>query len=192
MPLIDHATRIFTDPWNLTMAAGVVSYATALAGCVWAAWASHRARGARWPWLALAAAHAFLVLDLRLSLRHELSNALGAAARDDQWYLQRWLPQIISLGVIATLVLAGAVTLMYRAYRRRAGAEAAAALGTLVSLALFTASVISLHAVDAVFYRMVGPFCAVAYGWIAAGGVTALAAMSHASSMRRKLNLPAP
>ena len=178
MPIVTFLHHLLSDPWNPTMATGVIVYSMAWAACAWAWWTARsagRAQHGRLSWLLLTVIQFLLVLDMRLSVRHQLSDVLSGLARAEHWYNQRRWPQIVALGVLA---LAGGVLilLLLRGWRRSAPVAVASA-ATVVSVMLFLASVISAHVVDAVFYADVGPLCAVAFGWIIAAGTTAAGAL---------------
>jgi len=173
--LVEYTTRLFTDPWNPTMACGVAAYAAALGGCAWA-WATSSWRGGgRLFWLVLTVTQLLLLLDLRLSIRHDITAALGSAAHQGQWCAQRKGAQTAAAVVVGLLLALAVVASAVRLRRRGGGAEALALGATAVSLAIFALCVISLHRVDALFTIEVGPVYAIALLWLAAGIATAVA-----------------
>jgi hypothetical protein len=150
---------------NPTQVAGLLAFAASTLACLWAV----RRRGAaRRAWLALAAVHALLWLDILFNTRHRLHDGVNRALHAIGWYEQRlWLQAALLVALLAVAVMA------WRA-RRRAGAALAA---TAVLLALVLVEAVSWHESDRVLYATLGPLLLIAYAWIACAAVVVFTAL---------------
>lgn len=150
---------------------GLIAYAGAAVAC-WLALGRRRERA--W-WCALAVAHTALTLDIALHLRHKVTAWLAGLMGHSEWYGVRrpWQAAVIGGVLLAIVVLAVVVV------RRRAKASTRlAALLTIGGLTGVLLEVASLHQVERLLYRPVGPLMAVAWGWVlVAVGVIACAAL---------------
>jgi hypothetical protein len=121
-------------------------------------------------------------LDMVFSIRWQLHDLLQGEAVRENVYDQRIGPQVAALGLFG--VTAAAV--MGLAFQRLRGRTAAtvAACGAILSLSCWCAEVISLHAVDAVFYSTVDGVMPVSLCWVACCLMTGLGILWDARAAR--------
>ena len=168
---------------NSTQAAGLLAFIPAAAAAGAACWAIGRnGRDSRRYWGAMAAIHLILTIEIIGSFRHRLNQVIGGWLQADGLYGERRPAQ--AMVIVVTLLLALALTaLILRKAPTRAQALAAGA--TAGAVLVFTIECISLHAVDAYFYRPVGPIMAIGWLWLACGWMTAAIALADASALLR-------
>jgi hypothetical protein len=156
-----------TNPTQIT---GVLAFTAAACACVLAA---RRARGRTAAvWKLLAALQIVFVAEIVLGLRHEIHGGVDAFLQDRGWYSQR---QPVQLGLLVAAVLLGGAGMV--AVLRLSRSHRAAAPGMLAScvvVALFALEMISLHAIDAVLYRLIGPVMLIAVLWVACAAAVAV------------------
>jgi hypothetical protein len=111
-----------------------------------------------------------LLIDLAFDWRWQLYNLLRGEAMTHRWYDQRHWPQVLALTLLSLLLLAGMVT-AWRSFRLAAGATLAIA-GSLLSIGIWFAQVISLHSTDSILFHRVGPLMIVNFLWLAASAMT--------------------
>ena len=172
---------------NTTQAAGLLAFIPAAAAAGGAYWAIGReGRAPRRYWGAMAAIQLILTIEIMGSFRHQLNLVIGGWLQADGLYGERRPAQ--AAVIVATLLLALALTaLVVRNAPTRAQALAAGA--TAGAVIVFAIECISLHAVDAYFYRPVGPIMAIGWLWLACGWTTAANALADtAASLRLRRN----
>lgn len=123
-----------------------------------------------------------LFLDMAFSVRWQLHNLLEGEAIRENLYAQRSLPQVAALGLL--FAAAGIGTgLAFRYFRGRVGATMAV-WGAVASLSCWCAEVISLHAVDQVFYRKVDGVMLVSLCWVLSSLMTGTGILWDARAAR--------
>ena len=129
-------------------------------------------KATRWRWIAsFQLAYLFEIL---LGTRHLAHDFVNTTLRAMGWYQDRASIQILLLlGVSVCGFVIGLVLWRWiRRHHLHSGAEKVALLFTAVALLLFLVETISLHAIDRVLYRQVGPVLLITYLWaIASLGV---------------------
>ena len=165
-------------------ASGMAAYLVAAIAC---ALTAGRAPGRRVPRLAsvLCALDFALFLDITFDLRWKLYAWFKAGAISHGVYAERSEPQVIALIALATGLLVVGVWLNRRFAPIR-GAPLAVC-GALLSIGWWLTELISLHAVDAVLYRYIGPLMVVCFVWILACAMTARGILIAGSDTLRKL-----
>jgi hypothetical protein len=158
---------------NATQLVGLVATAVVVVACL----VARRRR----PWRILAALHAALFIDLLGNFRHHLHDLVDAGLIADGLYQQRSGPQIVLLGLIAVSALALVVML----FKLKRTTERIGILSSGALVLLFLVEIISLHRVDAMLYRPVGPIMTIALLWAGLCLVTACAAMLDKPAPRR-------
>jgi hypothetical protein len=157
--------RFGTNPTQLT---GLLSFAAATTACVIAARRSI-GRDARL-WQLLAFINGLFSVEVFIGLRHRVHNYVDALLMAEGQYDQRRGMQesmIIGLATIALICVA-----LFLFSRRLAGAVRIAASLTIALLALFAIETVSLHALDAIYYRPIGAVLLIGWLWaIAAAGI---------------------
>lgn len=159
---------------NSTQVAGVTAFAVAALATAAAFFSEPRARrSARRGWAVIGAIHLLLAIEVVAMLRHRIEGDVGDWLRTAGEYSGRRPGQL----VVILFMVGVAIVVARRLLRRAPSARLAAALGaTLALLTLFAVESISLHQVDAIFYRPVGPILIVGWLWIACAAVTTFAA----------------
>lgn len=154
---------------NPTQLTGLIAFAASTLMCARAA----SVRGARaWRWLAIASL--LFLVEVALGLRHQFHDLVIAEIAPRGWYPSRRPAQalfLLVLFVVFCLLARSAVKL--RRVDRKAGL---AAMCSLAVLCLFLAEAISLHGIDAVLYRLIGPVMVIGWLWAFLAGITAVAA----------------
>ena len=153
---------------NPTQLTGLISFAAATIACVIAA------RRSNWPdtrvWQILAFINGLFSIEVFIGLRHRVHDYVDALLMAEGQYGQRRGMQetmIIGLATIALICVA-----LFLLSRRHAGAVRIAASLTIALLALFAIETVSLHALDAVYYRPIGPVALIGWLWaVAAAGI---------------------
>jgi hypothetical protein len=118
----------------------------------------------------LCALDLFLTLDIAFNWRWKLHDQLSSSAMTHNWYDQRSGPQILALAFLAVVLLVAAVAFGRRLSSIRGGRMILC--GALISIGCWWTEVISLHAIDAILYRSVGPFMVVCFVWMFAAITT--------------------
>jgi hypothetical protein len=153
---------------NPTQLAGLLSFGAATTACVIAAgrssWRDARA------WQVLALINGLFLIEIFIGLRHRIHDYLVALLMAEGEYGQRrGMQEFIIIG-LATIALIFATLLSFS--RRLAASVRIAASLTIALLALFAIETVSLHALDAVYYRPIGPVLLIGWLWaIAATGI---------------------
>ena len=161
------------DGLSVTRVAGLAAYAAAVTACAWRWWRDkQKYRKGGGVFSILAAVQLLLLLDIAFNLRWKLHEFFMREAIDHGIYGMRRPPQLLALWMlIGTSALCCA--LIVSRFRRRPGAAIAVA-GTLLSVALRCAEVLSYHGLDAMLYAQIGKVMLVSILWIALTLLTCL------------------
>ena len=157
---------------NPTRIVGMSAYLFAAASCGIAWVRSRNIPGSRRLIAILGALEAGLILDMALNGRWLLHDLLEGKAMANNLYAQRVWPQLLALGLLSAVAAAGMWSALLFLHGR-AGASVAVC-GAILSLSCWCAEVISLHAIDVVFHRMVDGAMLVSLIWIASSLMTGL------------------
>jgi hypothetical protein len=153
-----------------TRAVGLTAYTASLLACA-SRWARYRKRDFfHRLYGVLAGVQLFLLLDMAFDWRWKLHDMGARLATELGVYGERRMPQTLALMVLS-LALVLVFAWVFCRFRRRIGVALMLA-GTLFSLGLWCLECVSLHAVDAVLYRMVGAVMRVSLVWICVAFVT--------------------
>ncbi len=148
--------------------------------CAVAALASKQAAGrpasARLRWNAVAAAQGAFAVELLLGWRYWWHDAAQSLLRSHDGYAGREPWQAALIATVAVLWVAAGTIAWRLARGDRLAALATCASAAMAALLLVEA--VSLHAVDAVMYRPLGPVVAVAWAWVATAVVVTAAAVA--------------
>jgi hypothetical protein len=169
--------RFGTNPTQLT---GLLSFALATTACLSAGRRS--TPGDKRIWNALAFINGLLLLDILFGFRFRILGFARVLLRAEGLYdqLHGWAQGIIVV-LVATIALACGLLFLFR--RQVAGGPARIAAGiTIVVLGIFAIEALSLHEIDAVYYRPIGPVLTV--GWLWAIGAVGIC--SAAACVRRR------
>ncbi len=150
-------------------ASGLAAYLMASAACAATVLLSVDRRIVRLASI-LCALDLFLVSDIAFNWRWKLHDQLSWSAITHHWYAFRTGPQIAALAFLAIMLLLAAVSLGRRLSSIRGGRLALC--GALLSIGSWFTEVISLHAIDAILYRSVGPLMVVCFIWMLAAITT--------------------
>jgi hypothetical protein len=153
-----------------TRTAGLAAYAISSLACA-ARWANcRRNRIPSRPFGVLAAIQLGLLLDMAFDWRWKVHDFWMRKAMASGVYDLRRFPQTLALGLLIFGASLACAAIVYRC-RNRPGA-ALALCGTLLSVGLWCCESISLHAVDRVFYHLVGKLMLVSLLWVVLAVVT--------------------
>lgn len=157
---------------NSTQLLGILSFSLTTIACSFAARCSSDAK----IWKVLAFLNALFLIEILVGFRFRISDWARAVLSENGGYVELHGKDqaLIILAVVATSV----IMLLFLQKLRIAGpaARVGAAL-TIVLLALFAIETISLHEIDAIFYRPIGPFLLVGWLWAAASAGICLATL---------------
>ena len=158
--MLDH---LATNPTQLV---GILSFAAASIACFIAARRPLSKDASTWK--ALTVINSLFLFEILVGIRHRLHNFAVTMFFADGKYAQRVPIQeilILSLAVIAVILAA-----ILFSWRRAAGGPAKIVMGiTFLVMLLFAIETVSLHAVDAVFYRTIGSVMMIGWLWLFAG-----------------------
>jgi hypothetical protein len=155
---------------------GLLSFAAATIACLIAA----RRSGARDAptWRLLALTNCLLLVETYIGFRYHIADFARAIAEANNLYARRKEILESSDILLATIALIFVTLFLLRRHNTSRGVRTAASI-TIVLVALFAIESVSLHALDAVFYRPIGPVVVIGWLWaIAAAGICLAAAQS--------------
>ena len=158
--------RFGTNPTQVT---GLLSFAASTIACVIATRRSECLD--RRAWRVLGFINGLLVFEVFIGLRHRIHDYVNAILMAEGEYGQRREMQesiIIWLVIIALVCVT-----LFLFSRRLGGAAVRIAVGLTIGLvALFAIETVSLHALDAIYYRPIGSVLLIGWLWaLAAAGI---------------------
>ncbi len=162
---------------NSTELAGLLAFAPTALLCVTAARSSPKRQ--RRDWAMLAGLYALLTVEIVASGRHRLDGLLAGWLRAEHLYPDRRPVQAAAILLLIALGWLAARHVVQRGSTRRLRIARAA---TAAVILLFAIESVSLHAVDGLLYRPVGPILLIGWLWLVCGWTTAAAASSSAVS----------
>ena len=150
---------------------GLLSFAIAAIACFVAARRS-AVRDAR-AWYFLALMNSLFVIEIYFGSRYRITELTKTILAKEQLYgkLHGWFQEITIVAVVVILV---AVILFV--WRIAGTAARVAAILTLAVMVLFAVETISLHSIDAIFYRPIG--AVLLLGWVWAGAALGIVVAS--------------
>jgi uncharacterized membrane protein len=160
------------DPFstNPTQFIGALSFTATTIACMMAA--RRPGRNARM-WKGLALVNGLFFLEICIGLRHRIGNFAETLLRVDGLYakMHGGIQEIIDVAIVIAGLILAALFLSWRQVSD--GAARVAASITIAVLTLFAIETVSLHALDAIFYRHIGPVLMIGWLWaIAAAGIS--------------------
>lgn len=160
---------------NATQFVGIVAFgiAAVVSTLAWRA-----ARDARRHWALIVIVNTLLAAECGMGVRHRLHAFATDWLMARNLYGARHMPQEYLIAVAAAVGLILALAIVVRA-RRRSVECLATWLATILSLVLFAIETVSLHSIDAVFYRPVGSVALIGWLWLILGSATALSARAE-------------
>jgi hypothetical protein len=178
----EFVTEIFEWLWrNPTRATGVAAYGLALACCVFA-WSRAKGDATKSRFAALLmVCDGLLLLDMVFNVRWILHQFFMDEATVVALYASRRGPQTLVLVALAGVFLFG-LRVVSQKLRGRNGAVLAVS-GALLSVTLWCAEVVSLHAVDHILYRPIGSLMTVSFLWIFAGMMTSIGVLVESKTV---------
>lgn len=162
-----------TPIFNATQSVGLAATAFAMVACVAVAKA---------PWRLLAVVHGALFLEVLLGLRHQIHALAGRGLMAEALYGERRPMQI---ALLAAMLAAGVLILWLAGRQKRLPAKVGILSSGLLA-ALFIVEAISLHAIDALLYRRIGPLMIIGFIWAGLCTITILAALADRSVRGRR------
>jgi hypothetical protein len=149
---------------NATQIAGLLSFGGASLFTAWA-WRHYRLG------TVLCLINGALAAECLVGSRFQAHSVVIVQLKARGLYDARMLPQeYLTVGCVLLAILLFVLMLSRPASRRLAVGA------TTLAVALFVVETVSLHAIDAALYRPLGPLAAIAWLWIALGGLAMLGA----------------
>ena len=154
---------------NPTQLTGLLSFVAAATACVIAALRS------TWPnarvWQVLGFINGMFLIEIFLGFRHRIHDYLAALLMAEGEYDQRGGMQEFIIIWLATIALISVMLFLFSRLLAGRAVRTAVSL-TIALLTLFAIETVSLHALDAVYYRPLGPVLLIGWLWaIAAAGI---------------------
>jgi hypothetical protein len=153
---------------------GLLSFAAATIACLIATRRSglHDAR----TWKVLALMNGLFFIEIYIGLRYRITELAIKLLKLESLYAQLH-GSIQEIIIISIAIIALFFVMLFLFWRPVAGGAARIAASiTIAVLALFVIETVSLHALDAVFYRPIGPVLMLGWVWaIAAAGICLVA-----------------
>ena len=112
-----------------------------------------------------------LLLDMAFNWRWKLHDLLAGDAAAHDLYSGRRPYQVAVLGILAVLLLVGAVVAVVRLGRRGGGVALA---GMLFSIGMWSTEVVSYHNVDRILNHQIGDVLVICFFWILVSCMTTL------------------
>ena len=145
---------------NPTQLSGLLSFAATTIACLIAIRRSNDAR----TWGVLALMNCLFLIEIFSGLRFHIHDLVDTILVANGWYAQRsWVQTSLDISVV-TIVFVFMTHFIFRRLPAGRGARAAASI-TLVILAQFAMETVSLHALDAIFYQLIGPVLLIGWLW---------------------------
>jgi hypothetical protein len=163
--------RFDTNPTQLV---GILAFAAATIACLVASKRSRLYDGRTW--MTLAFVNCLCLVEIFIGLRHRI-HAMGVSilmANDK--YGQRDPMQEIVIFLFAAVALVCVVLILYW-YKTAGPAVRVATSITIAVLALFSIEAVSLHTIDAIFYRSIGSVLLIGWIWALASLAIVCAAL---------------
>jgi hypothetical protein len=174
--------RFITNPTELT---GLLSFAAATIACLIAARRSGL-RDAR-TWKVLALMNCLFLMEIYFGLRFRITEITITLLKTKGLYAQLH-GSIQEITVISIVTIALVFVTLFLFWRQVAGGAARIAASiTIAVLLLFAIETVSLHAVDSVFYRPIGPVLMLGWVWAIAAAGICLAATQRSHSKVSKM-----
>lgn len=164
------------DPFsiNATQFIGMLSFTMAAFSCLMAARRSEL-RETR-IWKALGLMNGLFAIEIYIGLRHRINDTAHTLLRSEALYAKMHGRQQ-EIVVLLIAIFALTFVTLFLSWRQVAGGAARVAMSiTIAVIALFAIETVSLHALDAVFYRLIGPVRMIAWLWATAAAGVSLAA----------------
>jgi hypothetical protein len=166
---------------DATQMVGMAGFGVAAVLCARRSWPK-TARIDAAPWRILAAVTAVLVVEIVAGLRYRVHDLADTLLLGQSLYEAR-RPWQLAMIVVASAALIAAV-LIARS-RIQSAVMASAVTGVCFAVSIFVIEAISLHAVDAVLYRELGPVKVIALFWLAASAWISMAAFKSQQGAAR-------
>jgi hypothetical protein len=125
---------------------------------------AHVARNSFTGWWVLSAINALLVFEIVAGWRYRVHDLADAFLLSRGWYESRSPWQMAMIAVAALMLLAAGYAARARIH---SNAYVSAVMAVCFAVGIFVIEAISLHAIDALLYRPVGPVLVIAFFWLA-------------------------
>lgn len=162
---------------NPTQIAGILAFVVTALACFIASGARRKSRDLS-IWRRLSIVYGLLAIEMIAAMRHRIHDFVNALLKATGEYSARSGLQEMLIAALAIVIITTMGVYFVRLGKVK-GATRLAVGVTIALVALFLLEMISLHAIDAILYRPIGPLMAIAYLWIAASAVTGIAALRY-------------
>lgn len=178
--------KTFVSEINYTQWAGIIGAGIAMLSCLLSTW---RFRSSRQTWPILALFYLLFLFEMLLGYRHDVHDLFENYALPHLiLYAEKQTVHIILI-IIATclaILTAGGVS---NRIRSRPATEQVAIFASLMVFFLTIIEGISLNAIDAILYKLIGPIIFIGWLWIMCCTVTTCAALlSVRSNLSPEIN----
>jgi len=158
---------------NYTQWAGIIGAGTVVLTCLLVSWCSTYSRQT---WSILALFHLLFLFEILLGYRHDAHDAFSNVLRHLSLYAEKQTAQIILI-IIATCLAILITSWLISRIRNRPTTEKVAILASLMVFFLTVIEMISLHNIDAILYKSIGPISFIGWLWIICCTVTTCASL---------------
>ncbi|MBB5687113.1 hypothetical protein [Sphingobium boeckii] len=163
--------------FNLTQIAGILAFVIASLACLIASGARRKSRDLS-IWRGLSIVYGLLAIEMIAAMRHRIHDFVNALLKITGEYSARSGLQEMLIAALAIVILTAMGLYLMRLGKIKASTRLAAS-ATMTLVGLFLLEMISLHAIDAILYRPIGPLMVITYLWIAASTVTVITAWRY-------------
>jgi hypothetical protein len=165
--------RLGTNPTQLV---GVIAFGGATIACLFATFRRDARDGG--VWFVIALINSVFLLEILMGFRHRIHDVGSSILMADGTYGNRGpLQEIVIFLLAATAVVVATIILTQCRFATTSGRLAASV--SIAVLALFAIEAVSLHALDAVFYRPIGPILLIGWIWLVACAVTTITTLQR-------------
>lgn len=154
---------------NYTQLTGLIGFGTAALLCLWAVWRQIHERDI---WIALSIGYLLMFVEVLAEMRHQVHGVIGDTLKLLGIYEDRRTGQTISI-VVTVCVVAFLGLPMLRRMRNLVFSVRLALVAGMLAFASILMEIISLHAIDEILYKPIGPVLLIGWLWLVCGLISA-------------------
>ena len=154
---------------NYTQLAGLIGFGTAALLCLWAVWRKIHERNI---WIVLSIGYLMMFVEVLAHTRFQIRSVIGDTLKLLGIYEDRRTGQAISI-VVTVCVVAFLGLPMLRRMRKLVFSVRLALIAGMLAFALILLEIISLHAIDEILYKPIGPALLIGWLWLVCGLISA-------------------
>lgn len=160
------------DQINHTQLVGLTGFGTAALFCLRTAWRQKHARNI---WIVLSIGYLIMFAEVLAQIRYLILGVIVDTLKSLGVYEGRQTGQTVLI-VVAVCVVAFLSLLILSRMRNLVFSARLALVAGIFVLALYLVETISLHAIDAILFKQIGPVLLIGWLWLACGWTSAVAA----------------